>query len=287
MEIASQWGRRPTAPGLSPTRPYRPEAVGSMSRAHGPGTARRRGGAGCALLLALLAALPAQADDLLVGGAVSLREPLEEIARVFEQRNPGLRVELAFGASSFVATQVRAGAPIDVVVSADARIVDALVADGLVAPDDTSEVALNRLVVLISREARARPRAAEDLLDPALRRIAVPDGAVPVGRYAREWLAARGLLDRLAPRLVRTEHARATLAAVEQGHVDAAIVYVTDARLARSARLAFEVPAAEQPRIVYAAARVRGAGEDAARFLAFLDGPQARGALAAAGFGTP
>lgn len=272
---ASPDGRRPCV------------AAGPMSRSRGPGTARRRKGARCALLAALLAALPAQAGDLLVGGAVSLREPLTEIASAFEQLEPGRRVDLAFGASSFLAAQVRAGAPIDVVVSADARIVEALVADGLVAPGDTTDVAFNRLVVLTSRWADAQPRAAEDLLDPALRRIAVPDGAVPVGRYAREWLRACGLLDRLEPRLVRTEHARATLAAVEQGHVDAAIVYATDARLARSARVAFEIPDAEQPRIVYAAARVRGAGSDAPRFLAFLGGPGARQALAAAGFGTP
>ena len=53
--------------------------------------------------------------------------------------------------------------------------------------------------------------------------------------------------------MVQTENVRATLAAVDAGNADAAIVYVTDARMATSARVAFEIPDAEQPRIVYVA----------------------------------
>ena len=48
-----------------------------------------------------------------------------------------------------------------------------------------------------------------------MHRIALPSPVVPLGRYARSWLQARGVLDAVSPRLVVTEHARATLAAVE------------------------------------------------------------------------
>jgi molybdate transport system substrate-binding protein len=115
----------------------------------------------------------------------------------------------------------------------------------------------------------------------------MPNGAVPVGRYAREWLARRGLLDRLAPRFVLTEHARATLAAVDAGHADVALVYATDARLARHATIAFEVPPSEQPRIVYSVALVRGAAPEAAGLFAWLASPAARQILQRAGFGAP
>jgi molybdate transport system substrate-binding protein len=251
------------------------------------GAGSRRAAWGVAMAASLLAGVRAPAGEILVSGAVSLREPLAEIASLYEDAHPGVGVDLGFGASSFVAAQVRAGAPIDVVVSADTRILEALARDGWLAADGLVEIATNRLVVLVAREVDERPSRARDLLDPALGRIAVPDGAVPVGRYAREWLRERGLLEPLEPRLVRTEHARATLAAVDLGHVDAAIVYATDARVARSARLAFEVPAEEQPRIVYGAARLRDSREEAAGFLEFLRGSEARRALARAGFGTP
>lgn len=242
-----------------------------------------------ALSALLVLALPGsvRGAELVAAGAVSLREPLTEIARGFEQRHPATRVQLTFGASSFLAAQLRAGAPIDVFVSADARIVEALVAEGLVAPDARAPLARNRLVVMARPGLAPVPGVAEELDAPSIRRIAMPDGAVPVGRYAREWLERRGVLARIAPRIVPTEHARATLAAVDQGHADVAVVYASDARLARSARLAFEVPAAEQPDIVYMAARPRRAAPGAAALLAWLLGAEARQALTRAGLAPP
>jgi molybdate transport system substrate-binding protein len=231
------------------------------------------GGRGRFRCLALAAAcfvgLDAAADELLVAAAVSLREPLMEIATRYSAQDGNAGVRLTFGASSALAAQVRAGAPIDVLVSADERIVDDLQRQGLVAEG---------LGIPIERP--------EDLTRPEVRRVAAPEFAVPVGRYAREWLRRRGLLEQLAPRLIPTEHARATLAAVDHGQADVAIVYATDARLARSARIAFEVPDAEQPRIVYAAARVRDSTRrrQAGDFLAFLTGQATRDALRTAGF---
>jgi molybdate transport system substrate-binding protein len=229
----------------------------------------------------------AGAEELVAAGAVSLREPLTRIARSYEARTPGTRVHLTFGASSLLAAQVRAGAPIDVFVSADQRIVEGLAAEGLVAPDGRAALAGNRLVVMAAPDLQVPLARAADLRDPRIRRIAIPDGAVPVGRYARSWLGQRGLLPLLEPRLVPTEHARATLAAVDSGNADAAIVYATDARVARSARVAFEVPSDEQPHIVYAAARISGARPGAEALFHFLLGPEARAALAAAGFRSP
>jgi molybdate transport system substrate-binding protein len=252
--------------------------------------ATRAGPTGLTLLAGLcLLASAAAADELLVAAAVSLREPLVEIGRRYDAQHPGERVRLSFGASSVLAAQVRAGAPIDVFVSADERIVDRLEAEGLVPGDARFTAARNRLVVVAAQGLGFPLARPEDLARPEVRWIAIPEGSVPVGRYAREWLTRRGLLERLEPRIVPTEHARATLAAVDYGHADAAIIYATDARLARSARLAFEIPDAEQPRIVYTAARVRDARrpEAAERFLSHLRSPAAREILRTAGFATP
>lgn len=234
--------------------------------------------------LLLAAAGRAPAEQLLLASAVSMREPMTELGRRFEASRRGLGVSLTFGASSFLAAQIRAGAPVDVLVSADERIVDGLEAEGLVARDGRAALAHNRLVVLVAEDAGIELAAPDDLLRREVGRIAVPHGAVPVGRYARQWLASRGLLSELSPRLVPTEHARATLAAVDLGHADAAIVYATDARLARSALLAFEIDRAEQPRIVYAAALITGARPRARELFAFLLDAESRDVLRDAGF---
>jgi len=84
-------------------------------------------------------------------------------------------------------------------------------------------------------------------------------------------------------------HARATLAAVDGGHVDLAIVYATDARLARRARIVYEIPLGDRPPIAYSAVRTTGAKEieTAEHFLAFLEGESAGAILRDAGFAAP
>jgi molybdate transport system substrate-binding protein len=192
-------------------------------------------------------------------------------------------VQLGFGASSVLAAQVRAGAPVDVLVSADSRIAERLEQEGLAAVRST--VAHNRLVV-VAREGGPPIETPRDLAGPEVKRVAIPEYAVPVGRYAREWLARHGIAEAVLERAVRTEHARATLAAVDQGLVDLAIVYVTDASLARRAHVALAIPDADQPRIDYVALVLADARRPAlARaFLDFLRGTYARKVLADAGF---
>lgn len=238
------------------------------------------------VLAALAAAARAGAQDLLLASAVSLREPAQEIARRFEQREPGVRVRVALGASSTLAVQVRAGAPVDVFVSADERLVDELVEAGRVRRKDTAVVASNRLVVM---GAPDRPPLAdpEALVAEDVRRVALAAERVPVGRYARRWLAARGLAQRLTGREVIVEHARAALAAVDLGHVDLAIVYATDARAARRARVVYAIPQSEQPDIAYVAALATTDVPAARRLWRFLSSEEAGAVLARAGFGPP
>jgi molybdate transport system substrate-binding protein len=238
-------------------------------------------------LVVLVACGPRAEEPLRVGAAASLGEPLEVIAARFAELGTGATVQLVFGASSDLAAQLRAGAPLDVLLSADEEIAQALETEGLVSSLRT--FAANRLVVIASEEVAAQLAQPADLIGPAVRRLALPAAAVPVGHYAREWLARHGLSKALEQRVVQTQHARATLAAVEAGNADAAIVYVTDARSAGSARVAFEIPDAEQPRIAYVAALVRDAQqpEQAARFLEYLGDAEAAGTLRDAGFGTP
>ena len=236
-----------------------------------------------AVAVLLAAGWGARGEELRVAAASSLREPLERIAERFDSQRSDVRVRIGFGASSVLAAQVRAGAPVDVLVSADSKIAQRLEREGLAAARST--VAHNRLVV-VAREGGPSIEAPSDLVGPGVRRVAIPEHAVPVGRYAREWLARHGIAEAMLARAVRTEHARATLAAVDQGLVDLAIVYVTDARLARRAQVALVIPDSEQPRIDYVALVVAETRrpELARAFLDFLRSEQAGQVLADAGF---
>lgn len=243
-----------------------------------------------ALACALGVASAASAKDevvLRVGAAASLREVAEKMGTRFGELVPGTRVELGFGASSELAAQLRAGAPMDVLLSADEEIPRALEKEGL--GNDLHPFAGNRLVVVASADVAGRVKQPADLARDAVKHIAMPLPAVPIGHYAREWLTKVGLLKAVEARLVQTENVRATLAAVDSGDADAAIVYATDARVAKSAKLAFEIPAAEQPRILYVALRARDTkhADLAHRFLEFVAGSEGQRMLKDAGFSAP
>lgn len=228
-------------------------------------------------LLAAALAVGGQPDRaaITVSAAISLTDALESVARAYEAGGGG-RVRLNVAGSNVLARQIVTGAPVDLFISADARQMDVAAQAGAIDVRTRIDLLGNRLVV-IAAEGRAVPDAAA-LAGPQVRRLAIGDpAAVPAGAYAREFLEAAGLWDRLQPKLVPTSNVRAAVAAVEHGGVDAAIAYETDAAALTSARVAFVVADRVAPRIVYPAAVVTASPNRAAaaRFLAYLSGPEA------------
>ena len=70
-------------------------------------------------LVAWLNSASAAAErELLVSAAISLKEPLQEIGALFEQRHPEVKVVFNWGASGVLQQQIEHGAPVDVYVSA-------------------------------------------------------------------------------------------------------------------------------------------------------------------------
>ena len=195
--------------------------------------------AGILELATLGAVAPAPSSPLLVFGAASLTESLQEIGRDFEAKT-GQKVDFSFASSSDLERQIEAGAPADVFFSADTAKMDALEKAGLVRKSDRREFLSNALVVVVPKESRAAIASARDLT--ALPRIALADPAsVPAGIYAKKWLTAEGVWDAVAPKVVPTLDVRAALAAVAGGDIPAGIVYRTDAATSKDVRVAFTV----------------------------------------------
>jgi molybdate transport system permease protein len=221
-----------------------------------------------------------------VSAAVSLAEALDELRPSLERRL-GMPVALNFGGSNSLARQVIAGAPVDVFISADPDQADVLERAGRLAPGSRIDLLTNRLVVVADPRLAPAIRSAQDLLQPSVRRVAMGDpAAVPAGVYARRYLEAAGLWERLRPKVVPGTSVRASLAAIDAGEADAAFVYQTDARVATRAVVAFAVPPETAPRIVYVAAIVAGARhpEEARTYLDFLRSPEARARFESLGF---
>jgi molybdate transport system substrate-binding protein len=223
---------------------------------------------------------------VLVFAAASLTDALKEIAASWEIAG-GESVVFNFAASSLLARQIREGAPADLFLSADEAQMDGLERAGLVVPGTRRSVLSNTLVAVVPKDSALRIASARDLAGPGVERLALAEPtSVPAGVYSKKFFERVGIWDALAPKVVPTENARATLAAVESGNVDAGIVYRTDAAISKHVRIAFEIPAAMGPAISYPFALVKGAPweREARRFLAYLGSPAARAVFVRYGF---
>lgn len=223
---------------------------------------------------------------VLVFAAASLTDALKEIAASWEIAG-GESVVFNFAASSLLARQIREGAPADLFLSADEAQMDGLERAGLVVPGTRRSVLSNTLVAVVPKDSALKIASARDLAGKGVERIALAEPtSVPAGVYSKKFFERVGIWDALAPKVVPTENARATLAAVESGNVDAGIVYRTDAAISKHVRIAFEIPAAMGPAISYPFALVKGAPREteAQRFLAYLGSPAARAVFRRYGF---
>lgn len=189
---------------------------------------------------------------LLVSAAASLVDALHAIDPLFEQSHPGIRVDYNFAASGTLQRQIEQGAPADVFISAALEPMDRLEQAGAIAPVSRCNAIANTLVSIVPRDSELKLSAFGHLVRPDVRKIGVGEfRTVPAGAYAAEVLATEGLLEHLNDRLVFARSARGVLAAVENGHVDAGIVYATDAAASDRVRVVAAAPERAHSPIVY------------------------------------
>jgi molybdate transport system substrate-binding protein len=223
------------------------------------------------------AAVPVHAADgkpeVTVFAAASLTDALGEIAASYEKEN-GVHIVLNFGASSTLSRQIREGAPADLFLSADEVQMNALEGKKLLKAGSRRNVLSNSLVVVVPNDSELKIAKTADLASSRIRALALAEPqSVPAGVYAKEVLRRQGLWSKVIDRVVPTENVRAALAAVESGNVDAGIVYKTDAQISKKVKIAYEIPAAETPRILYPFAVLAEAKDAKAseKFLAYLE----------------
>jgi molybdate transport system substrate-binding protein len=241
-----------------------------------------------AVLLAT-ASFAAHATDLTVSAAASLSVALREVTAIFEADQPGMKVDLNFGASGALLQQIVKGAPVDVFLSADEETMNEAQAQGLIDASARRNFVSNVLVVVVPKASTRAPTMLSDLAQPQYARIAIGvPASVPAGRYAKASLHDAGLWPAIEPKMIGAQTVRQALDYVARGEVDAGFVYATDAALLPTrVSVAFSVPT--KPPILYPAAPLAQSANAslANRFVAYLLEPRAQAIFARNGFGKP
>lgn len=216
---------------------------------------------------AFLASGSANARQVTVFAAASLKESLDAQARQFEKET-GNRVVVAYGASNALAKQVEVGAPASLFISADLEWMDYLGERHLLAPGSRVNLLRNTLVLVAPAGSAAALEIGPgfDLagaLGSGKLAMANPD-SVPAGKYGKAALESLGAWSRVEKQVVRAETVRAALALVARREAAFGIVYRTDALAERGVRVVDTFPETSHPPIVYPAALIASRAEPAA-----------------------
>lgn len=178
------------------------------------------------------------AATITVSAAASLTDVFPVIAEAFTKRYPQLQVTFNFGSSNSLVEQIRAGAPVDVVATADEasmwRATNANLAGTPLL------FARNSMAIATPKGNPARIAGLADLQKPTVT-VALCAPQVPCGRLATELLAKNNLT--ITP--VTTEvDVRSVVGKVIADQVDAGIVYSTDVKAFPDDITGVSIPAA-------------------------------------------
>lgn len=165
----------------------------------------------------------ALAGDVVIAAAADLKFALEDIKTAYVVAHPDDNVNITFGSSGKLSTQIEQGAPFDLFFSADIKYPKQLAA-AKQAASEVKPYALGR-IVLWSNTHDASQLTLESLKDDKFKHIAIADPShAPYGKRAEEALTASKLWDTLKPKLVFGENISQTTQFVESGNADIGVI---------------------------------------------------------------
>ncbi len=231
------------------------------------------------LLAALCGPVVASATEVLVFGAASLTNVLDDLSQAFTA-NTQISVKASYAASSVLAKQIEAGAPAGVFFSADQEWMDYLEKAGLLKSESRQDVVGNRLVLIAPAGSTIAVKIRKGLdlaavLGPQGKLATGDPESVPVGKYAKAALQKLEAWDKVSGLIVRAENVRAALAFVARGEAPLGIVYETDALADKKVRIVAEFPEDSHPPIRYPIAVTTHGDAAAQQFADFVRGQSA------------
>lgn len=219
-----------------------------------------------------------------VSAASSLSESFVEIAKEFRKENPKTKVRFNFGSSSSLVAQIQAGAPSDVVASADLSNIEKLIKSGEVTSASYPKIfARNQMAIAVKPGNPLKIKIVGDLKN--VKFLSLCGLTVPCGQYGATVLKlARLKIDE--SKITRAVDAKSALNAVTIGDADAAIVYSTDVLSAKKSVTLVKIPKAFNVDAIYGVALLRNSAnrEVAVAFINYLVSAKGQELLQSFGF---
>lgn len=184
----------------------------------------------------------AEETEIQVFIAASLNTVMTELAEMYHEKHPEVKIVYNADSSGTLLTQIQEGYECDLFFSAAQKQMDTLESDGLMAEGTRANVVNNQVVVITLKDSGTKVTGIENLGDAE--NLALAGGSVPVGKYTRQALVSLGILPETedVSKITTTEIADAlggveiseqdnvskVLAAVVEGSCEVGTTYYSD-----------------------------------------------------------
>lgn len=167
----------------------------------------------------LILSLSAQAEEIKVLGAASLKYVLEEIKNDFLKDKPEDKIEISYISSGKAYAQIKNGAPVHLFVAADVGYPAKLYEENLTPQKE--EIYAKGKLVLWSNNENFKLKEFKDILNPKITHISIPNPKVaPYGRASVEALSAAKMLNAVESKFVTGESIGAATTYVESKNAE-------------------------------------------------------------------
>ena len=151
--------------------------------------------------------------------AASLNTVMTELADMYNEDHPNVKITFNPDSSGTLLTQIQEGYECDIFFSAAQKQMDDLEADGLMVEGTRANVVNNQVVVVTLKDSGTQVTGLEDI--GKAESVALAGGSVPVGRYTRQALINLGMLPETDdPASITTQEISDALGGVEISEQD-------------------------------------------------------------------
>lgn len=223
-----------------------------------------------------------------VAAAADLHQALDEVVRAYTHDHPSARINVVYGSSGNLLTQIEQGAPFDLFFSADSEYPQQLVAHGN-AGGTPVPYAMGHLVMW-SGSIDLKGVQVADLAQPRFEHIAIANPQhAPYGKRAEQALRAAGVWGKVQPRLVMGDNIAQAAQYAFSGNAQVGLVAESLVRGSQAKGSTAPVPESLYEPLRQSFVLTRHGAQDAVAqdFARYVQGAQAKAILAGYGFNLP
>ena len=161
--------------------------------------------------------------------AASLSNAMKEIAGMYNQSQPNVKITYNADSSGTLLTQIQEGAECDLFFSAATKQITTLKDGGLLEPDTITNLLKNKVVLIKPKAGKTEVTGFDNVFKA--KNIALAAEGVPAGDYARDIFKNLGVWDKVQKMEINEgSNVTAVLTAVSEASNEVGVVYESDAK---------------------------------------------------------